>query len=146
LLVHGLRGGLQTGVAGNQLVPLHRVLDSGQQFLPQPRLDDEPVNLPLVDRVNDRAQAQDGGDEDAGGVGLDFAHLRQEFQARDHGHLLVGDDDRELLFLEHAQGMDGVRGSDHAVALAQQGVAQGHQHDLLVVHDENGTGGGGFSG
>ena len=82
LRVHGLGFGLQAGVVGNQVVALHGVLDRGQQFLAQPGFDDEAVNFPLVDRVNDRAQAQHGGDEDAGGVGLDFAHLGQEFQAR----------------------------------------------------------------
>src|SRR5271157_1823327 len=47
--------------------------------------------------------------------------------------------DRELLLLQDAQGVDGVRRGDDAVTLAQQSVAQGHQHNLFVVHDQDRT-------
>ena len=55
-------------------------------------------------------------------------------------HLLVGDDDGELLLLENAQGVDGMRGGDDVVTFAQQGVAQGDQDDFLIIHDQDGTG------
>jgi hypothetical protein len=69
---------------------------------------------------------------------LDFQDLGQEFKAGNHRHLLVGDDDGEGLLLEDAEGVDGVRGRHNLVALAQQGVAQGHQNNLLVIHDQDG--------
>ena len=84
LRVHGLGVGLEAGVVGNQLEALHGVLDGGEQFFAQPGFDDEAVDFALVDGVDHGAQAEDGGDEDAGGVGLDFADLGQEFQAGNH--------------------------------------------------------------
>ena len=81
LFVHRGGFGMETRVAANQLITLDGVFHRREQFLAQPGLDDETVDLPLVDGFDDGAQTQHRRDKDAGGVGLDLFHLGQEFSS-----------------------------------------------------------------
>ena len=78
-----------------------------QEFFADPRLYDEPVDLSLVDGLDDRVEAEHGGDEDAGGVGLELLGVGQEIQPGHPRHLIVGDDDRERLRLENLEALLG---------------------------------------
>ena len=84
-------------------MPLDGIAHRCQKFFPDPWLHHEAVNLSLVNGLDDRVEAKHGGDEDAGGVGLELLGLGQKIQAGHPRHLIVGDDDRERLRLENLE-------------------------------------------
>jgi len=132
--------GQEAGVVGYEFKTLDGALDGGEEFFARPGLDHETVDFSFVDGVDQGGEIEDGGDENAGGVGLDLTDLGQKLQTGNHGHLLVGDDDGELLFLENTQGMDGMGRGDNVVTFVQQGVAQGDQDDFLVIDNQDRAG------
>ena len=79
--VQMLRLCLKHGVVGDELVPVDGVAHRGDQFLPQPGLCDKAEDLTLVDRVDDRREGQDGGDQYAGGLRAKGPALDQEIKA-----------------------------------------------------------------
>ena len=137
LLVHRHGGDLEHLVLADEIVALHRVLHGDEQFLAEPRLDDETVDFPLVDRVDDGGEIQHRRDEDARGVGLEQLHLREEFQTGEHRHLLVADHDGEGLLLEQLERVERVGRGGDLVAFARERVAQGDEHDFLVIDQED---------
>ena len=127
---------MQTCVLADEFVALDGVLDGDQQLLPQPRLDDEPIDFALVDGVNHRVETQHGGDENARRVGLNLAGLGEQFQAGHRRHALVADNDGKLPLAELFERGGGVGCGDHVITLAAQGFAEGHQDDVFVVHHQ----------
>jgi hypothetical protein len=53
------------------------------------------------------------------------------------GHLLVGDDDGDVLLLEDGERLLGVGARDDPVMLALQGQPEGVEDDRLIVDDED---------
>ena len=130
-------GQLELRVLQDEFVALHGVLHRDQQFLAQPRLDDEPVDFAFVDRINHRVEAEHGSDQNARGVGLDLARLREQLETGQARHALIGDDDRERAFLQFRKRDRGIARGDDLVMFAPQRFLQREQHDFLVVDHED---------
>ena len=108
--------GSQASPLIQDLLALDGVFDGDEEFLAQPGFDHEPVDLPLIDGVDHRVQAQHRGDQNARGVRLDFLGHRENFQAGNPGHLLVAQNDGEPVFLNEVQRFEGIGGSNDVVA------------------------------
>ena len=143
LAVHGLRGGLQVRVLADEFVALNGVLHRGEKFLVQPRLDDETENFPGVDCGDDGVEIQHAGGEDARGERLELPRLRQQFEAGQPGHDLVGNDDGKFSFPEFGERIKRRIKADGLVAETFQQQQQDGDQRLLVVHHENWVGGNG---
>ena len=67
--------------------------------------------------------------------------LDQEIQARHLRHFLVGDDHREVLLLDEAEGLHRACARRDAQAIALERGLEGGEDNLLILDDEDGVGG-----
>lgn len=137
LLVHGEGGRLESVVAGEELEALDGILDGDEEFLTKPWLDDEPIDLAAINGINDGVEAQHRGDEHSGGIGLNDLGLGEEIKACHGRHLLVGDDDGELLLLQDLERGERIGRGGNEITGADKSFAEGNQHNLLVIDDED---------
>ena len=92
-----------------------------------------------VDRLHQRVEIGEGGEEDPHRVGRDLAGAGQQLGAAHPGHALVAHHHRDLLPAEEIEGGGGAVGPQHAVLHGEQRL-EGVEHPRLVVDEEDGGG------
>jgi len=137
LRVHGLGGFLQPGVLADELVALNGVFQRGDEFLVQPRLDNEPEYFTLVDRGDDRVEIEHGRRQDTGGERLDLPRFGQQFEAGQLRHQLVGDDNGKFPAREFGERLERGTVGDGLVTSALERLLERGQKNLFVIHDQN---------
>ncbi len=120
-------------------VPALRGAAHGQpQLVRVPRLGDEVIDAPGVDRLHQAVHVGIGGQHDAHRVRGALLALSQELDPGHAGHALVGEDHRHLgLRLQTGQRLLAVARAQHA-ELGGEDRLQRVQHAGLVVHDQDG--------
>ena len=129
--------GLKFAIVRDEVVPLHGVADRGDEILAEPGFGDEAENFPLVDRIDDRRQREDGRDENARAVRAQPPAFDEKIQAEHFRHPLIGENHGEIAIREDGQRLVRARAGDDVKALALERGLQGLQHDQLVIDDEN---------
>ena len=130
-------------VLDRELVVLDRALHHLLQVIGLPRLADVGVDVPVVDRLDDRVHVREAGQDHPDRAGMAPLHLGDELDATHVGHALVGEHHRERsLRIEQIERAARVgRGLDVVVVLERE--AHRLEDGFLVIDDQD-SGSGGF--
>ena len=129
--------GDQPLVLDRQVVVLDGLLHHLFQVIGLPRFGDVGVDVPRVDRLDDRPHVGEAGQDHAHRRRMPLADLGHELDAAHVGHALVGEHDGDRGFLiEQIERASRVARGEHLVIVLE---GEGHRLEdgFLVVDDQN---------
>ena len=119
-----------------QAARLGRPRDRGEQVLGHPGLEHVLVDAGVIDARNDVLRVGVARDDDAHGVGPDFADLFEKFHTAGARHALVAQDHADFMAFEQATRLVGAGGGEDAEVFLQV-AANGIERTGFVVHHQH---------
>ena len=124
----------------DQVVLLDGLADHGLELVGLPGLGDVAEDVPLVDRVDDRADVGVGREQQPGGLGADGLGLVKHLDAGHAGHPLVRQDHGDLgCGLEELERLGSALAGDDLVVDPEQVVDRAKDFGLVIDHQHLGS-------
>ena len=138
-LVGVRQSGRELDVLGGELVGLERALHVEPQLVGLPRLRDEAVDPPFVDRAREGSDVRVAREHHADRLRVALDRLLEELDTAHRGQHLVGDDERDVLALEDLEPLFTAGRREDAV-IGSERQLEGLEDRRLVVDDEDAVG------
>src|SRR3569623_856651 len=127
---------LQGAIALQQIVLLEGEGRGYAQIVVIPRLEDEFVDRPFINRAHYRAGIRVASQHDTYHLGTDVLGALEQLGPIEAGHHVVGDEKVKFLLRQQREGLVTVGGSEDIVVLMLKDAPQRPQHVRFIIHQQ----------